>query len=58
LIFANVSPADILLKEDLEAWKKKYPDRFEPIFVVAKATKDWSGMSKESNPRSLGETFN
>ena len=25
LIFANVSPQDILLKEEFDAWKKKYP---------------------------------
>lgn len=43
LIFANVSPADILLKEEFEAFKKNYPDRFEPIFIVDKAEANWSG---------------
>lgn len=43
LIFANVTPADILLKDEFENMKKQHPDRFEPIFVVDKPEGNWSG---------------
>jgi len=43
LIFANVSPADILLREDFEKLQKNHPDRFNAVFVVDKSTDGWTG---------------
>ncbi|KAF8323954.1 putative cytochrome-b5 reductase [Clavulina sp. PMI_390] len=45
LIFSNVSPADILLREEFEKLKKAHPDRFEPIFVVDKPSDSWTGYT-------------
>ncbi|KAF8311811.1 uncharacterized protein EI90DRAFT_3095318, partial [Cantharellus anzutake] len=42
LIFANVSPADILLREDLDSFKKQHPDRFNVVYVVDKAEGNWT----------------
>ena len=45
LIFANVTPADILLKEEFDAWKAKYPDTFNVIYTVDKAEGNWKGIT-------------
>ena len=43
LIFANVSVKDILLKEELDSLKKKYPQTFDVIYTVDAAGPDWNG---------------
>ncbi|KAF8336538.1 uncharacterized protein EI90DRAFT_3046093 [Cantharellus anzutake] len=49
LIFANVSPADILLREDLDSFKKQHPDRFNVVYVVDKAEGNWTGPTGHVN---------
>jgi cytochrome-b5 reductase len=43
LIFANVSEKDILLKEELDALKKKYPQTFDVVYTVGSAGAGWNG---------------
>ena len=43
LIFANVSEKDILLKEELDALKKKYPQTFDVVYTVNTAGPGWNG---------------
>ena len=38
-----MTPADILLREDFDSWAKKYPDRFEAIYVLDKPDEKWAG---------------
>jgi NAD(P)H-flavin reductase len=45
LIFANVSPADILLREEFDKLQKAHPDRFSAVFVVDKPSDGWTGMA-------------
>ncbi|KAF9152189.1 NADH-cytochrome b5 reductase [Linnemannia schmuckeri] len=43
LIFGNVTPEDIILKDELDAYAKTYPDRFKVTYVVDKAVDGWKG---------------
>ena len=43
LIFANVSEKDILLKEELDALKKKYPQALDIVYTVDAAGPGWNG---------------
>ncbi|KAI1303944.1 NADH-cytochrome b5 reductase [Mortierella claussenii] len=43
LIFANVSPDDIILKDEIDAFAKAHPDRFKVTYVVDKASDAWKG---------------
>jgi cytochrome-b5 reductase len=43
LVFANVSEADILLKEEFEHLENKYPQRFRAFYTLDKAPKEWAG---------------
>lgn len=43
LIFSNTSEQDILLREEFDALKKKYPDTFDVIYTVDKPSSDWKG---------------
>lgn len=43
LIFANVSEKDILLKEELDTLKKKYPETFDVVYTVDVAGTGWNG---------------
>ncbi|KAF9568111.1 NADH-cytochrome b5 reductase [Mortierella alpina] len=43
LIFANVTPEDIMLKEDLDALAKAHPDQFKVTYVIDKAVEGWEG---------------
>lgn len=43
LIYSNVSEKDILLREEFEDLKKKYPDTFKAIYFIDKADRDWKG---------------
>ena len=45
LLFANVSPSDILLKEELDKLAKENPGRFKVNYTVDKATPGWNGFS-------------
>jgi len=43
LIFANVTPADILLRQEFDQFKKAYPDRFDVVYVVDRPVEGWTG---------------
>ena len=43
LIFANVSEKDILLKEEPDTLKKKYPLTFDVVYTVGSAGVGWNG---------------
>ena len=43
LIYANVTEDDILLKQEFDDLKKKYPDTFDVIYTLDKPGKGWSG---------------
>jgi cytochrome-b5 reductase len=43
LIFANQTPNDIILKDRIDAWASKHPDRFKVFYTVDKGTADWKG---------------
>ncbi|KAK7317415.1 hypothetical protein RJT34_01620 [Clitoria ternatea] len=51
LVYANVTVDDILLKEELDNFANKFPQRFEVYHVVNKPPKEWNGgvgfISKE-----------
>ncbi|KAI6102677.1 hypothetical protein EDD16DRAFT_1696584 [Pisolithus croceorrhizus] len=41
LLFANTSEVDILLRQQLDAMKKKYPDTFDVVYVLDKPSEKW-----------------
>lgn len=43
LLFGNVSPKDILLKERLDELQRKYPERFQVHYLVDKPADGWKG---------------
>ena len=45
LIFANVSEKDILMREQFDELKRKYPDTFDVVYVIEKADKNWKGIT-------------
>ncbi|XP_059434161.1 NADH--cytochrome b5 reductase 1-like [Corylus avellana] len=51
LIYANVTEDDILLKEELDAFTSKFPDRFKVYYVLNQPPVPWNGgigfVSKE-----------
>jgi len=51
LIYANVSPEDILLKEELDSLAAEHPDRFTVYYVLNNPPPNWKGgvgfVSKE-----------
>ena len=64
LIFANVTPSDILLREEFDALQKKHPNTFNVVYVVDKPEGNWNGevgyvnkalVEKYVAPSSLGE---
>jgi cytochrome-b5 reductase len=42
-LFSNVTPTDILLKEELDQLKAKHGDRFDVLYVLDKPEKGWTG---------------
>lgn len=50
LIFANVSEKDILLKEELDSLKKKYPQTFDVVYTVDAAGPGWNGKRCDAAP--------
>ncbi|TBU41280.1 cytochrome-b5 reductase [Dichomitus squalens] len=65
LIFANATEKDILLKEEFDALKKKYPQTFNVVYTIDKPeTSDWKGpvgyinkelIAQHIPPADLGE---
>jgi hypothetical protein len=49
LIFANITEADILLREEFDAWKKAHPNTFDVTYVLDKPDNNWKG-EKTSGP--------
>ncbi|ESK96137.1 cytochrome-b5 reductase [Moniliophthora roreri MCA 2997] len=45
LLFSNVTEADILLRGELDALKKKYPNNFDVVYVLDKPPQGWAGPS-------------
>lgn len=45
LIYANVSPQDIILKDELDAYAKAHPDRFKVTYVIDKPAEGWKGST-------------
>jgi len=43
LLFANVTEADILLREEFDALKKKYPNTFDVVYVLDNPDDGWQG---------------
>ncbi|KAL9716610.1 hypothetical protein Ac2012v2_001060 [Leucoagaricus gongylophorus] len=43
LIYSNVTEKDILLREELEALKKKYSDKLDLIYYLDKPGENWKG---------------
>jgi NAD(P)H-flavin reductase len=43
LLFSNVSKKDILLREELDALQKKYPQNLDIVYLVDKADGEWNG---------------
>ncbi|KAF7829874.1 inducible nitrate reductase [NADH] 2-like [Senna tora] len=41
VVYANRTEDDILLREELDAWANKYPDRFKVWYVVENAKEGW-----------------
>ena len=42
LIYGNLSDSDILLKEELDDIKDKFPDRFDVVYTVDNPSPDWN----------------
>ncbi|KAG6871777.1 hypothetical protein C0995_000227 [Termitomyces sp. Mi166 len=64
LLFSNVTEQDILLREDLDALQKKYPNNLDVVYLVDKPGLNWTGPSgfinmdiikKHVAPASLGD---
>ncbi|KAL0951893.1 hypothetical protein HGRIS_008550 [Hohenbuehelia grisea] len=45
LIFANVTEADILLREEFDAMRKQHPDKLDVVYVLDKPPAGWQGPS-------------
>jgi cytochrome-b5 reductase len=57
LIFANVAEADILLREEFDAMKKKYPSNFDIVYVLDKPPANWKGPSGYINADLIKQHF-
>lgn len=44
LLFSNVTEKDILLREEFDALKKKYSDKFDLVYLVDKPSEGWKGQ--------------
>ncbi|KAG7099905.1 hypothetical protein E1B28_001704 [Marasmius oreades] len=45
LLFSNVTEADILLRSELDALKKKHPNKFDVVYILDKPPQGWEGPS-------------
>jgi cytochrome-b5 reductase len=43
LIYANVTEKDILLREELDTLKAKFPKTFDVVYLLDKASEGWKG---------------
>ncbi|KAG0252729.1 NADH-cytochrome b5 reductase [Mortierella polycephala] len=43
LIFGNITPEDIILKDEIDAYARDYPDRLKVTYVVDKPVEGWTG---------------
>ncbi|KAF8167564.1 cytochrome-b5 reductase [Crassisporium funariophilum] len=43
LLYANVTEQDILLREEFDALKKKFPNTFDVVYLVDQPSKGWTG---------------
>jgi cytochrome-b5 reductase len=43
LLYANVTENDILIREELDALKKKHPNNFDVVHVLSNPEKNWTG---------------
>jgi NAD(P)H-flavin reductase len=50
LLFSNVTEKDILLREELDALKTKYPNNFDVVYLLDKPEKGWTGRSTRTTP--------
>jgi cytochrome-b5 reductase len=64
LLYANVTEQDIILRDEFDAMKKKYPDTFDVVYVIDKGDANWKGptgfigadlIKQHIAPPSLGE---
>jgi hypothetical protein len=64
LIYANVSPSDILLRKDLDDLKNKHPKHLDIVYLIDKSVEGWPGptgyVTKELvktyvGPKELGD---
>ncbi|KIO33806.1 hypothetical protein M407DRAFT_65103 [Tulasnella calospora MUT 4182] len=44
-LFSNVSEADILMRETLDAWAQKHPDRLKIVYALDKGSDKWTGAT-------------
>ena len=44
LIYSNVTEKDILLREEFDALKAKYPKTFDAVYLIDKQTEGWKGL--------------
>ncbi|XP_027333893.1 nitrate reductase [NADH] 2 isoform X2 [Abrus precatorius] len=65
VVYANRTEDDILLREEMDAWAKDYPERFKVWYVVETAKEEWEysvgfiteGIMKEHLPQPSGDTL-
>lgn len=43
LIYSNVTEKDILLREEFDALKKKYPNTLDVVYLVDQPSANWTG---------------
>ena len=43
LLFSNVSEKDIIMREEIDALKNKYPATLDVVYLVDKASDSWTG---------------
>ena len=51
LIFANLTEKDILMKEEFDTLRKKYPKTLNVVYTVDKAEPGWQGECSVLGPR-------
>ncbi|KAG0314586.1 NADH-cytochrome b5 reductase [Dissophora globulifera] len=57
LLFANVTPEDIILKDELDGYAKAHPDRFKVTYVVDKPPAGWKGPTGYINADMIKKVF-
>ncbi|KAF2971124.1 dyp-type peroxidase [Xylaria multiplex] len=57
LIYANRTEADILLRDELEAFARKYPNNFKLYYILDKPSPDWQGGKGYVTKEIMAERF-